>query len=330
MLFKALRVTETPSGVFDRSLTELDIDDLPPGELLVRVHYSALNYKDALSATGNKGITKQYPHTPGIDAAGIIELSRSEFFSAGEEVIVMGHDLGMNTSGGFAEYIRVPAQWALLKPEELSASECMVIGTAGFTAAMALYKMEKMGQHPGMGQVVVTGATGGVGSMAVALLAKAGYKVTAVTGKQNAREYLEFLGAAAIEDRDFVNDLSGKALLRSRWAGAIDTVGGNTLHTLLKGCSGSGSVVSTGMVGDPTLQATVFPFILNGVNLLGVGSADTPMETRKLIWNRLTAEWNVRDKFQAIAREVTLEEVSNTYIDAMLSGKIMGRIVIKM
>ncbi len=330
MLFKALRVTETPSGVFDRSVAKLNIDDLPPGELLVRVHYSALNYKDALSATGNKGITRHYPHTPGIDAAGIVELSRNEMFSAGEEVIVMGHDLGMNTPGGFAEYIRVPAQWAFLKPDELSLAECMTIGTAGFTAALALHKMERMGQHPSMGPIVVTGATGGVGSMAVALLTRAGYQVTAVTGKQNAREYLEFLGATSIEDREFVNDQSGKSLLRSRWGGAVDTVGGNTLHTLLKGCAATGSVVSTGMVGDPTLQATVFPFILNGINLLGVGSADTPAETRKLIWSRLTGDWNIKEKFQAIAREVSLEEVSNTYIDAMLQGKIMGRIVIKM
>jgi acrylyl-CoA reductase (NADPH) len=329
MPFKALRITETAAGKFDRNIVSMEIEELPAGELLIRVLYSSLNYKDALSAMGNKGITKTYPHTPGVDAAGIVELSRSETFAVQEEVIVTGHDLGMNTSGGYAEYIRIPASWAIQKPHEFSFAEAMAYGTAGFTAAFALYKMELMGQKPADGPIVVTGATGGVGSMAVSILAKAGYEVIAITGKSNAKEYLTHLGAAMIEERSYVNDMSGKALLRPGWAGAIDTVGGNTLSTLLKGCRREGNVVSTGLVSSPKLEATVYPFILNGINLLGIGTAETNMATRLILWNKLANEWNVKDKFPVIVKEVTLEELNTTYIDAILEGKIMGRIVVK-
>jgi acrylyl-CoA reductase (NADPH) len=329
MPFKALRVIETPAGKFVRSIEELDLEDLPPGELLVKVFYSSLNYKDALSATGNKGITKKYPHTPGIDAAGVVELSRSAKFAVNEEVIVTGRDLGMNTAGGFAEYIRVPADWAIKKPLQLSFQEAMSFGTAGLTAAYALYKMQMMKLAPSNGPVVVTGSTGGVGSIAVAILAKAGYEVIAVTGKENAKEYLQYLGAARIENREFVDDKSGKGLLKPKWAGAIDTVGGNTLNTLLKACIQEGSVVSTGLVASPQLNSTVYPFILNGVNLLGVGSAETSPEMREVLWQKLINEWSVKEKFNAIVKEATLDEINNTYIDSILDGKMMGRIIVK-
>jgi acrylyl-CoA reductase (NADPH) len=329
MAFRALRIIETSSGKFERSIEELDLEDLPPGELLIKVLYSSLNYKDALSATGNKGVTKKYPHTPGIDAAGVVELSRSEKFAVNEEVIVTGHDLGMNTAGGFAQYIRVPASWAIKKPPALTFPEAMAIGTAGLTAAYGLYKMELLKQTPASGPIIITGSTGGVGSLATAIFAKAGYEVIAVTGKENAKEYLQYLGASRIENRDFVNDTSGKLLLRPRWAGALDTVGGNTLHTLLKGCMLDGSVVSTGLVGSPQLNATVFPFILNGVNLLGIGSAETPAETKSFLWQKLISDWSIKDKLNAIVKEATLEEVNNTYIDTILLGKVMGRIVVK-
>lgn len=330
MPFKALRITETPAGKFDRSIIEREIDDLPPGEVLIRVHYSALNYKDALSATGNKGITKKYPHTPGIDAAGVVEISRNSSFATGEEVIVTGYDLGMNTDGGMAEYIRVPAPWIVPKPNEYTMKECMIIGTAGFTAASALYKMELLGQLPADGPVVVTGSTGGVGSMAVAILARAGYEVIAVTGKTAVHEYLQHLGAAKLESRDFVNDGSGKALLKPRWSGAIDTVGGNTLVTLLKACRPEGCVVSTGLVDSPKVDTTLYPFILNGVNLVGIGSAETPMARRLAIWDKLTHEWSIKDKLPVIAKEVTLDDINTTYIDAILQGKMMGRVIVKL
>lgn len=331
MPFKALWITENGQGKFERNIVERSIDDLPTGEMLISVHYSSLNYKDALSATGNKGITRKYPHTPGIDAAGVVELSRNPNFAVGDEVIVTGYDLGMNTCGGFAQFVRVPASWVVKKPLQYSLKECMIIGTAGFTAASALYKMELMQQTPERGPVVVTGASGGVGSLSVALLSKAGYEVIGITGKENALEYLQHLGASRVENRDFVNDTSGKALLKPKWANAIDTVGGNTLQTLLKGCQIDGCVVSTGLVSSPLLpEMTVYPFILNGVSLLGVGSAETAMLTRLAIWNKLATDWNIKDKLHVIAKEVTLEELNNTYIDLILQGKTMGRIIINL
>jgi acrylyl-CoA reductase (NADPH) len=329
MPFKALRITETPAGKFERNIVMMNSEELPPGELLIRVLYSSLNYKDALSATGNKGITRKYPHTPGIDAAGIVEYSTSEAFALSDEVIVTGHDLGMNTSGGYAEYIRVPAEWVLRKPRQFSFAEAMGIGTAGFTAAFALYKMEMMGQKPSDGPIVVTGSTGGVGSIAVSILSTAGYEVIAITGKPNANEYLTQLGANKIEGRSYVDDQSGRALLRQHWSGAIDTVGGNTLSTLLKGCKNEGNIVSTGLVASPKWDATVYPFILNGVNLLGIGTAETSLSTRQILWQKLANEWSIKDKLPSIMKEVSLEELSDTYIDAILGSKIMGRIVVK-
>jgi acrylyl-CoA reductase (NADPH) len=330
MPFKALWITETKSGTFERTIVDRKIDDLPGGEIVIRVYYSSLNYKDALSATGNKGITREFPHTPGIDAAGVVEISRNELFAVGDEVLVTGFDLGMNTCGGYGQYIRVPASWVVKKPANFSLKECMIIGTAGFTAACAVYKMELMQLQPAAGPIVVTGATGGVGSMAISILSKAGFEVIAVSGKSNALEYVQHLGAARIEDRSFVNDTSKKALLKPQWAGAVDTVGGNTLATLLKGCQPEGCIVSTGLVSSPKLDTTVYPFILNGINLLGVGSAGTPMAVRLAIWEKLSTDWNIKDKLAAIAKEVTLEELNTTYFDSILQGKIMGRIVVNL
>lgn len=328
MGFRALWITESDDGTFSRNIIERNIDDLPVGEVLIRVKYSSLNYKDALSATGNKGITRTFPHTPGIDAAGTVELSRSPLFSAGDEVIVTGHDLGMNTPGGYGGFIRVPANWVIQRPQGYSLKQCMIIGTAGITAATALYKMELMGMTPAMGPIVVTGSTGGVGSLSVAILSQAGYETIAVTGKTNVNDYLKFLGAAKIENREYVNDRSGKSLLRQKWAGAIDTVGGNILNTLLKACKTEGCVVSTGLVGSAQLETTVFPFILNGVSLLGVGSAETPPNIRKSVWEKLNGEWTVKNKLQAIEHEASLEELNNTWFDRILAGNVTGRIVV--
>lgn len=330
MQFKALVITETESGTFERHIQKRHIDELPDGDVLIRVHYSALNYKDALSATGHKGITKQFPHTPGIEAAGTVVRSRSEEFKPGEEVFVTGYDLGMNTSGAYAEFIRVPAGWLIHKPSAFSCREVMTIGTAGFTAAYALHKMEMMGQEPSHGPIVVTGATGGVGSLAVAILAKAGYEVIAVTGKKEATDYLQYLGAARVEDRSFTNDQSGRPLSRHQWAGAIDTVSGNTLTTLIKRCRRDGCIVATGLLAGTKLETTVYPFILNGINLLGIGAGQTPMQLRLSLWNKLVHEWNVCDKLDAIALEVGLDELKDAYLDAILSGKTMGRVVVNL
>jgi acrylyl-CoA reductase (NADPH) len=329
MKFRALWIEETADGKFTRNIIERDTDELPTGEILIKVQYSSLNYKDALSATGNKGITRKFPHTPGIDAAGTVINSGSSDFAAGDEVIVTGHDLGMNTPGGYGEYIRVPSSWVIKKPSRLSLKDSMIIGTAGFTAAVAIYKLQCMNITPDKGPIVVTGSTGGVGSLSVALLSKAGYKVIAITGKSQATEYLLHLGASEIKGREFVDDQSGKALLKPGWAGAIDTVGGNILNTLLKACMSEGCVASTGLVSSPKLDTTVYPFILNGVSLLGVGSAETPFNIRQEIWNRLDSTWNVQSKLNQIATEASLEDLKDIYIDKILSGQILGRILVK-
>lgn len=330
MNFKSLIITETSDGRFTRSIVSRDLSELPQGELLIRVHYSALNYKDGLSATGHKGITRKFPHTPGIEAAGMVERSSSPDFREGDHVFVTGFDLGMNTSGAFAEYIRVPASWVLHVPEGLTCKECMTIGTAGLTAAYALYKMELLGQHPDNGPIVVTGSTGGVGSLSVAILAKAGYDVIACTGKSYAAEYLKFLGASEVQPREYADDHSGRPLKHATWAGAIDTVCGNTLTTLIKQCKRDGCVVMTGLLASNKLETLVYPFLLNGINLLGIGAGQTPVALRKLLWRKLTHEWNVTDKLFAIAHEVKLEDLKDKYIDAIMAGQTRGRVVVNL
>ena len=328
MNYQALVVFEE-NKKFVRRIVSRKLEELPAGDVLIRVRYSSLNYKDALSATGNKGITRNYPHTPGIDAAGIVETSSDNSFRIGDEVLVTGYDLGMNTAGGYSELIKVPADWIVPKPSSFSLKECMILGTAGFTAATALYKLQCMGQSVSAGPVVVTGATGGVGSLAVALLSNAGYEVIGVTGKSNANTYLLSLGAKEIQPRSFVNDVSGKSLIKPKWAAAIDTTGGTILETLLKGCMQEGNIVSTGLVASPNLSTTVYPFILNGVSLLGVGSAGMPMDVRRIIWEKLAGEWNIQSRLPSIGKEVTLSELNEKYIDEILAGRITGRIVVK-
>jgi len=324
--FKALRVNEISPGIFVKSIVSSPISILPEDEILIKVSYSSLNYKDALSASGNKGITRKYPHTPGIDAAGIVEHSRSPAFAPGDEVIVTGYDLGMNTPGGFGGYIRVPAKWVVPKPANLTLRESMIYGTAGFTAALALRRLERNGQLPESGPVLVTGATGGVGSIAIALLARAGYVVIASTGKTDETANLQLLGATNVIGRDEVNDQSGRALLRGRWAGAIDTVGGNTLATILKSCMTHGSVACCGNVSSPELSTTVFPFILNGVSLLGINSATSLMQERKEIWDLLANAWKVQlpESYITIC---SLAEMPH-WIDLILKGGLRGRVIL--
>lgn len=326
MKFKAFRIHETESGDIERRIESQSLSDLPEGEVVVKVKYAALNYKDALSASGNKGITRKYPHTPGIDVSGVVETSTVEQFTVGQEVIVTSYDLGMNTAGGFAEYIRVPAAWVVPKPATLDLYESMILGTAGFTAGLALWKMEQCGQTPSMGDIVVTGATGGVGSLAVAILAKAGYGVIATTGKTTETAYLTGLGAKRIETRAFADDASGRPLLKSLWAGAIDTVGGNTLATCLKGCARNGSVAATGLVASQKLDTTVYPFILNGINLLGIESAECPMAWRLQIWEAIATKWKP-DNLASIAKLISLEELE-AQIELMLRGQTRGRVIV--
>ena len=304
------------------------MDDLPDGDLLVRVHYSSLNYKDALSATGHRGVTRRYPHTPGIDAAGVVVESDDDAFRAGDGVIVTSYDLGMNTPGGWGQYIRVPAAWAVPLPEGLSLRQAMIYGTAGFTAGLAVLALQEHGLQPDEGQVLVTGATGGVGSVAVGLLARAGYRVAAATGKPDQEAYLRDLGATEVLSRDDVRDESGRPLLSGRWTGAVDVVGGETLATALKSVAYGGAVASCGLVGSPELPTTVYPFILRAVNLLGIDSQACPMERRRRVWDYLAGPWRL-PYLEQVARECSLDELEPE-IERILKGQQTGRVVVNL
>jgi acrylyl-CoA reductase (NADPH) len=325
--FKALWVQEDNKGIFSRSVEEKTLDVLPDNEVLIAVKYSALNYKDALSAIGHKGVTKQYPHIPGIDAAGIVIEDKSGKFQKGEEVIVTSYDLGMNTFGGFSEYIRVPSAWVVSKPAGFDLKDSMILGTAGFTAALALLKMEQAGQNPEMGPVLVTGASGGVGSMAISILNKAGYKTVASTGKLEKAAYLKELGANEVIDRAEVYDTTSKPFLKTKWAGAIDTVGGVTLSTILKSCGLNANVATCGLVESANFSSTVYPFIIKGNNLLGIESATCAMETRVKIWDNLSSVWRVQFPKSGV-RIIELSEL-NKSIDDILQGQLTGRVVVK-
>jgi putative YhdH/YhfP family quinone oxidoreductase len=324
--FKALVVEESGGNKFERYVTERSTDELPVGDVLVRVHYSSLNYKDALSATGNKGVTKSYPHTPGIDASGVVEESGSSEIKAGEEVLVTGYDLGANTPGGYGEYIRVPADWVVKLPPGLSLKESMIYGTAGFTAALSVYKLEEYGIVPGIGEALVTGATGGVGSIASGILAKAGYEVVASTGKADRKQMLLDLGVKEVISREDVRDTSGRPLLKARWAGAVDTVGGETLATSIKSAKQHGVVTCCGNVASADLPLNVYPFILRGVSLVGIDSAYCPMDIRKKVWAKIAGEWKL-DMLDAIATEITLADLDK-HIELMLRGGQAGRVVV--
>lgn len=326
--YKAMFVEESDKGVFTRRIVERTIRDLPDGDVLIKVHYSSLNYKDALSAIGNRGVTRRYPHTPGIDAAGNVAESKDGRFAEGDPVLVTGYDLGMNTAGGFGQFIRVPADWVVPLPSPLSLWESMALGTAGFTAGLCVDKIVKGGVTPDSGEILVTGASGGVGSLAVALLAHNGYKVVAATGKPDAAVMLENIGAAKIVGRDAVLDNTGKPLLAQRWAGAVDTVGGDVLSTVIRSTMRHGVVSCCGNVASAELHLTVYPFILRGILLAGADSATSTMETRMRIWNHLSGDWKL-NCLDRIADEVALDGLDDR-IDAILAGKQTGRCVVRL
>jgi len=323
--FKAMVVSETVEKKFVREITQKALSELPGGELIVEVKYSSLNYKDALSASGNKAVTRKYPHTPGIDAAGVVVDSTTKAFGAGEEVVVMGFDLGMNTSGGFGQYLSVPSGWAVKLPQGLSLRDSMGYGTAGLTAALCILRLMAGGLNKDSGEVLVTGATGGVGSIAVAILGKLGFNVVAATGKADEKEFLTQLGAKAIISREEASDTSGRPLQKGRWAGVVDTVGGNILATALKTAKYGGLVAACGNAMSADLNVNVFPFILRGVSLLGVDSVEIPMRARQMAWNKLAGEWSV--DLLRIVTEVSLDGLS-AEIDKILKGGVRGRVVV--
>lgn len=324
--FKALVVTEIAEKKFVRDIRQRELKDLPAGELIVEVKFSSLNYKDALSASGNKGVTRKYPHTPGVDAAGVVADSTTKSFSVGEQVLITGFDLGMNTAGGFGQFVSVPAAWAVRPPQGLTLRDSMAYGTAGLTAALCILRLLAGGLSKELGEVLVTGSTGGVGSIALSILAKLGFDVVAATGKTGEEAYLKHLGAKEVISREEANDTSGRPLQKGRWAGVVDTVGGNILATALKSSKYGGLIAACGNAMSPDLNVNVFPFILRGVSLLGVDSVEVPMRGRTMAWQKLAGDWRL-DLGGDLITECSLDEL-NPKIDQMLKGEMRGRVVV--
>ncbi len=324
--FKALLVTESSEGAFTADIVNRSVEELPAGNTLIQVNYSSLNFKDALSFSGNKGVTRQYPHTPGIDAAGTVIESEDASLKAGDEVLVIGYDLGMNTSGGFGQMIRVPSEWVVKLPSGLSQKESMILGTAGFTAAQCVEKLLLNGVKPDQGKVLVTGASGGVGMIAVALLSKLGFEVVASTGKAAAHDTLRKLGAAEFIDRNLLGEENKRPMLKEDWAAAVDVVGGDTLSNVIKSLSYGGSVAACGLVQSPSFSATVLPFILRGVNLLGVDSVQQPIAIKRRLWAKLGGEWKL-DSLEDICTDIAFDELVVS-LTQVLGGGANGRFVL--
>ena len=326
--FQALVVEQDADGSFTRQIRSRTIDELPEGELLVRVHYSSLNYKDALSAMGRPGVTRNYPHTPGIDAAGEVVSCADGAFAAGDQVIVTGYDLGMNRAGGFGQYVRIPSCWAVRLPEGLTLKESMIIGTAGLTAGLSLHGFCRAGVVPEGGDILVTGATGGVGSIAVSILAKAGFGVVAVTGKGSEAQFLRDLGARRVMSREDLLRGADRPLLKESWAGVVDVVGGALLAAAIKSTSYGGVVTCCGLAGSPELPLNVYPFILRAVSLIGIDSAQCAAQTRQEVWRRLAGEWRPARLIES-AVESPLSGLEEKF-PAMLRGELRGRTVVNL
>jgi len=329
--FRALRVYKTEQGMERRveTLPKQDLPELAEGAVRIAVEYSSLNYKDALSANGAPGVTKVYPHTPGIDAAGEVTASSDKRFAVGDGVVVTGFDLGMNTAGGFGESITVPGDWVQHRPPGLSARDAMILGTAGFTAALSLMAVESGGTGPDDGLLAVSGASGGVGSLSVALADEAGWRVTAGSGKTSAVYSLIQIGAAEVVAREELSDGVKKPLLPARYAAAIDTVGGETLAALCKSLLPRGVVAACGMVGGTDVPVSVFPFILRGVSIQGIDSQSYPAELRAAVWLRLSQTGAPRRLEEAgLVTEIALEELE-PYFEHILDGRVSGRVIVR-
>lgn len=324
--FRCFLVEKDAAGTLRRGVTQRPLGELPAGDVLIRVECSSLNYKDALAAEAHPGVVRKLPHVPGIDAAGTVAESSDPRFNPGDRVIVTGYEFGSGQWGGWAEYVRVPADWVVNLPAGLSPRETMILGTAGFTAAQCVQAIELNGVTPAAGEIVVTGATGGVGCLAVKLLARLGYSVVAVTGKPQLESRLKSWGAARIIGRGDVLNTTDRPLLSAKWAGAVDTVGGQTLATLLRETKPNGVVSACGLVGGADLPLTVHPFILRGVMLAGIGSALLPMDRRLEIWRKLGHEWKLAD-LEELATEVNLDGVEAS-IQHILKGEIVGRTLV--
>lgn len=326
--FKALVVNESTDG-FTKEIQEINLPDLPKNDLLIKVNYSSINFKDALSASGNKGVTRKFPHIPGIDATGTVVESISEKFPVGTKVLVTGFDLGMNTWGGFGEYISIPEKWAVYLPSGLTEKEAMSYGTAGLTAGLSVYQvLQSSVVSPENGRVVVSGATGGVGSITVSILAKIGFDVLAISGKKENDYLIKSLGAKEVIDRnDFIEMYDSKPLAKPNFVAGIDTVGGAILSGMIKSTQYGGVVTCCGMTASTEVNTSIFPFILRGVHLAGIDSVEASLELRNLIWEKLSNDWKLSN-LEEIITEIGLEELP-VKLDEILAGKAKGRYVLK-
>jgi len=323
MGYKAL-VTSEENKTFVNSIVTKEISDLPDNDTLIKVKYSSLNFKDALSASGNKGVTRNYPHTPGIDAAGIIEKTSGSKFKPGDEVIVTGYDMGMNTNGGFGEFIKVPQEWIVKKPDNITLSESMAFGTAGLTAGLCLRKLLAHGLKPDDGDVFVSGVTGGVGIISLMLFKKLGFSVSAITGKLDHEEFLKSLGANQVIDRKTLDLDLISPLQKPIFSGGIDAVGGKILSNLICSTSQRAAIACCGMVGGLSLDTSIFPFILRGLSLFGIDSAESLLDVKEEIWNNFSSKWKLENIDENI-KDISLDELPGE-IDKILRGEQIGRV----
>ncbi len=324
--YRAFRIHNDEGG-YRAGIESLPLADPQPGEVLIRTRFSSVNFKDALAGTGKGKILRRFPLVGGVDSAGEIARSQDPGFREGDPVVVTGYGTGVTQDGGYAEWLRVPADWVVPLPEGLDARAAMILGTAGFTAALAIHRMELIGQRPELGPVVVTGASGGVGCLAVDILSHLGYEVAAVSGKAEQRAWLQGLGARQLLGRD---ELPGgdRPLEAAVWGGAIDNVGGAMLARLTRTMKPWGSIASIGLAGGHELHTTVMPFILRGVNLLGIDSVDCPYHLRQTLWQRLAAQWRPPHLEQILSEVVGLEGLPELF-DRMLAGRTWGRILVR-
>jgi acrylyl-CoA reductase (NADPH) len=324
--FPCFMVRKADAGGCTAAVERITLADLPVDDALIEVAYSSLNFKDALATKGHPGVVATFPHIPGIDCAGVVVESKSPQFKPGDEVLVTGYDLGGAHWGGYSKFVRVPAAWIVPLPAGLTHRETMIYGTAGFTAAQCVTAIVERGIVPELGEVVVTGATGGVGSLAIAILAKLGYRVAAVSGKADRHDWLRELGATTILDRADVLDESDRPMLSERWAAAVDSVGGKTLATLVRSLKYRGVVAACGLVGGDKFALSVYPFLLRGVTLAGIDSAKCPRPPRLEMWQKLSGPWKV-DNLERLASEATLDELPHR-VEQILAGGIVGRTLV--
>ena len=324
--FKAYRTFDDDGKIVSR-FVDLSLEELDPGDVVIKTKYSTINYKDALSHNGAGKIMRKYPTVAGIDMSGTVETSADPRWKKGDKVIVHAYDLGVAHDGGYAEHVRVPGDWVVRRPESMTAFDAMTLGTAGFTAAQAIFLMEHNGLMPGNGPVAVTGATGGVGSVAIEILAKLGYHVVAITGKPEEAEYLKGIGAKEVLLRQSIDLAKIRPLDKATWAGVVDNLGGDLLAWLISTSKIGGTVAAIGLAADAKLTTTVMPFILRGVQLIGVDSANAPMALRQRIWNKLAVEWRP-DRVHDQVRTIDFDDLP-THFDAYLKGMVRGRTVVR-